>query len=310
MLDLRRLRLLRELARRGTITAVAEALSYSPSAVSQQLTALEKETGVRLLEPAGRRVRLTAQAGLLVTHTEVLLAEMERAEAALAQSLHQTVGTLRVAAFQTAVLTLVPPALTQLQQQHPRLRVEVTELEPEVALPALIAGEFDIVLGEEYPGHPLPRPRETERHDLLADELRLVIPTGWSERSLPELASRPFVLEPAGSTARQWATAVCRQAGFEPDDRYTSTDLQIHLRLVEHGLAAALLPDLSGARARHDVVAHRLPSRPQRQLFTSVRRGAACHPRIQAFTIALRLPETQTQTQTQPPGPRPDARPA
>src|SRR5215475_300280 len=119
MLDLRRLRLLRELARRGTITAVAQALSYSPSAVSQQLTALEKETGVRLLEPAGRRVRLTAQAGLLVAHAEVLLEAMEQAEAALAQSLTETAGTLRVAAFQTAVLTLVPPALPSSSSNTP-----------------------------------------------------------------------------------------------------------------------------------------------------------------------------------------------
>jgi DNA-binding transcriptional LysR family regulator len=297
MLDLRRLRLLRELARRGTITAVAAALSYSPSAVSQQLTALEKETGVRLLEPAGRRVRLTAQADLLVAHAEVLLEAMERAEAALAQSLNETAGTLRVAAFQTAVLTLLPHALTQLGQQHPTLRIEATELEPEAALPALIAGEFDIVLGEEYPGHPLPRPRETERHDLLTDELRLVIPAGWSERSLPELASHPFVMESVGTTAREWATAVCRQAGFEPDDRYTSTDLQIHLRLVEHGLAAALLPDLSGACDRHGVVTQPLPGRPQRQIFATVRRGATSQPKVQAFTTVLKTQDTQ---------PRPD----
>ena len=297
MLDLRRLRLLRELARRGTITAVAEALSYSPSAVSQQLTALEKETGVRLLEPAGRRVRLTAQADLLVAHTEGLLEAMERAEAALAQSLNQTAGTLRVAAFQTAALTLLPRALTLLEQHHPALRIEATELEPEAALPALIAGEFDIVLGEEYPGHPLPRRRETERHDLLSDELLLVTPAGWSERSLPELASHPFVMESVGTTAREWATAECRQAGFEPDDRYTSTDLQIHLRLVEHGLAAALLPDLSGARDRHDVVTHPLPGRPHRQVFATVRRGATSQPKVQAFTTALKTQKTQ---------PRPD----
>ena len=296
MLDLRRLRLLRELARRGTIAAVAEALSYSPSAVSQQLAALEKEAGVRLLEPAGRRVRLTAQADLLVAHTDVLLEEMERAEAALAQSLNETVGTLRVAAFQTAVLVLVPHALSQLERQYPSLRVEVTELEPEVALPALVAGEFDLVLGEEYPGQPLPRPRETERHDLLTDELRLITPTGWSERSLPSLAARPFVMEPVGTTAREWATAACRQAGFEPDARYTTTDLQIHLRLVESGLAAALLPDLSGAGDRHDVAAHRLQGRPRRQIFTTVRGGAARHPKVQAFTTALKTP-----------GPRPDS---
>jgi DNA-binding transcriptional LysR family regulator len=288
MLDLRRLRLLRELARRGTITAVAEALSYSPSAVSQQLAALEKEAGVRLLEPAGRRVRLTPQGDLLVAHTQVLLEDMERAEAELAQSLNETVGTLRVAAFQTAVLALLPHALSQLARQHPSLRVEVTELEPEVALPALAAGEFDLVLGEEYPGHPLPRPRETERHDLLTDELRLITPAGWGERSLTSLASRPFVMEPVGTTARQWATAACRQAGFEPDVRYTSTDLQIHLRLAESGLAAALLPDLSGAGDRQDVLTHRLQGRPRRQIFSTVRRGAARYPKVQAFTTALK----------------------
>jgi DNA-binding transcriptional LysR family regulator len=89
---------------------------------------------------------------------------------------------------------------------------------------------------------------------------------------------------------------VCRQAGFEPDDRYTTTDLQIHLRLVEHGLAAALLPGLSGARDRHDVVAHPLPGRPRRQIFTTIRRGATSQPKIQAFTAALKALET-------PPGP-------
>jgi DNA-binding transcriptional LysR family regulator len=259
--------------------------------VSQQLATLEKEAGVRLLEPAGRRVRLTAQAELLLTHTEVLLEEMERAEAELAQSLNQTAGTLRVAAFQTAVLGLVPHALIQLEQQHPALRIEVTELDPEAALPALIAGEFDLVLGEEYPGFPLPRPRDTQRQDLLTDELRLITPASWSERSLSSLASRPFVMEPASTTARQWATATCRQAGFEPDARYTTTDLQIHLRLVESGLAAALLPDLSGADDRHHVAAHRLNGRPRRQIFTTVRRGAASHPNIQAFTAALKTHE-------------------
>lgn len=287
MLDLRRLRLLRELARRGTIAAVAEALSYSPSAVSQQLSTLEKEAGVRLLEPSGRRVRLTAQAELLVAHAAVLLEEMERTEAALARSLNEIVGTLRVAAFQTAVLALVPPALSELQPRHPLLRVEVTELEPERAYPALVAGEFDLILGEEYPGFPLARSDETERHALFADELWLAVPASWRDRSLGSLASRPFAMEPLGSTAREWATAVCRQAGFEPDVRYTSTDLQVHLRLVESGLAAALLPGLSGAAHHEGVIAKRLPGHPRRQIFTTVRRGSAAHPRVQAFTTAL-----------------------
>ena len=119
---------------------MAEALSYSPSAVSQQLSTLERETGVRLLEPAGRRVRLTAQAELLVEHAERLLEDMERAEAALARSREDTAGTLRVAAFQTAVLTLMPSTLLRLAENHPRLRAEVAELQPEAALPARPAG--------------------------------------------------------------------------------------------------------------------------------------------------------------------------
>jgi DNA-binding transcriptional LysR family regulator len=287
MLDLRRLRLLRELARRGTIAAVAQALSYSPSAVSQQLATLEKEAGVRLLEPSGRRVRLTAQAELLVAHAGVLLEEMERTEAALAQSLNEIAGTLRVAAFQTAVLALVPPALSELEPRHPLLRVEVTELEPDRAYPALMAGEFDLILGEEYPGFPLARSDETERHDLFADELWLALPASWRDRALDSLASGPFAMEPLGTTAREWATAVCRLAGFEPDVRYTSTDLQVHLRLVESGLAAALLPGLSGAAHHPGVTTQRLPGHPRRQIFTTVRRGSAAHPRIQVFTTAL-----------------------
>jgi DNA-binding transcriptional LysR family regulator len=284
---MRRLRLLRELHRRGTISAVAEALSYSPSAVSQQLSTLEKETGVRLLERAGRRVRLTAQAELLVEHAERLLAEMERAEAALARSLEDTVGTLRVAAFQTAVLTLMPTTLLRLADEHPGLRVEVTEAEPQAALPALASGQFDLVLGEEYPGHPLPRSRESERQDLFTDELRLVTASSWLESSLAGLAVRPFVFEPAGTTSHEWSAAACRAAGFEPDVRHVSTDLQIHLTLAEHGLAAALVPDLAGAEARAGVTVRRLPGRPTRLIFAAVRVGAVEHPTIQAFITAL-----------------------
>ena len=288
MLDLHRLRLLRELKRRGTITAVAEAMSFSPSAVSQQLATLERESGATLLEPAGRRVRLTPQGELLVDHAEVLLAEMERAESALALSLNEIGGTLKVAAFQTAVMALVPQALTRLAEEHPHLRVEVTELEPETALPALVAGEFDLVVAEEYPGQPLPLLPGTERTDLLVDELLLITAYGDRTRGLANLADRPFVMEPPRTTARQWATAACRQAGFEPDVRYTTTDLHIHLRLVEEKLAVALLPQLSGARNRTGVHTHRLEGRPERQIFAAVRRGSSQRPAIRAFNKTLR----------------------
>jgi DNA-binding transcriptional LysR family regulator len=286
VLDVRRLRLLRELAHRGTIAAVAEAMSYSPSAVSQQLSTLEAEAGVRLLEPAGRRVRLTAPAELLVAHAETLLEGLERAEADLASMATSLAGTLRVAAFQSAVLTLVPPVLSELAATYPELRVEVTEAEPEVSLPALVARDFDLVLSEEYPGHPQARRPEIQRRPLVGDELRLVLPTGWKRTRLARLGSRPWVMEPVGTTAREWATAVCRDAGFEPDVRFTSTDLLIHLRLIETGHAAGLLPDLAGAPDRSSVTTHRLPERPSRQVFSCVRRGAMAHPAVRAFEAA------------------------
>jgi len=293
LLDLSRLRLLLELHRRGTITAVAQALSYSPSTVSQQLATLEREAGVRLLEPAGRRVRLTPQAELLVEHAKGLLEQVERAESALACAQDEIAGTLHVAAFQTAVFTLVPPAITRLAQHHPRLRVEVDELEPEVALPGLLTGTFDLVIAEEYPGHPLPRSQETDQEVLLHDELRLVVPTSWDARRLNELADRPFVMEAAGSTARTWANAACREAGFEPDVRYSSSDLLVHLRMVEEGLAAALLPALAGAQDRLGVRVHPLDHSPHRKILATLRSGAAKHPKTRAFIKALR---TKTAT--------------
>jgi DNA-binding transcriptional LysR family regulator len=295
VLDLHRLRLLRELRRRGTVTAVAQAFSYSPSAISQQLATLERETGTRLIEPAGRRVRLTPQGELLVQHAELLLEQVERAEAALARSADDIAGTLRVASFQTAVMALLPGALTRLGERHPRLRVEVTELEPEVALPAMVTGEFDLVIAEEYPGQPLPRLKEADRTDLLTDELVLVTPTSWGARRLADVTDRPFVVEPATTAAGQWALAACRTAGFEPDVRYSSTDLGIHLRLVSEGLAVALLPELAGPRKADAVTVQRLNNRPARTIFTAVRRGSTERPAVLAFCAAV------MQARTQPP---------
>lgn len=176
MFDLHRLRLLRELKHRGTLAAVATALSYSPSSVSQQLSQLETEVGVPLLEPVGRRVRLTQQAEILVAHTEAVLERLERAEADIATSLTDLTGTLRVASFQTAALALVPPALTSLRGSHPRLRVHVMQMEPERALPGLLARDFDLVIAEEYPGNPNPRPDELEQEELCHDPLWLAHP--------------------------------------------------------------------------------------------------------------------------------------
>ncbi|WP_458247916.1 LysR family transcriptional regulator [Streptomyces sp. MAI_2237] len=296
MFDLHRLRLLRELKHRGTLAAVAAALSYAPSSVSQQLSQLEAEVGVPLLEPVGRRVRLTAQAEILVAHTEAVLERLERAEADIAASLTDLTGTLRVASFQTAALALVPAALCLLRDRHPRLRVHVTQREPERALMALQARDFDLVLAEEYPGDPHPRPAELEQESLLVDPLRLAVPesAGTQEGSRPKaalraLAGHPWVMEPEGTAARHWAMSLCRDAGFEPDVRFETTDLLLHRRLVERRLAAAFLPDLVWSGQPPTVALRRLPrARSTRRVVTVVRRGGGLHPAVQACRSALR----------------------
>ncbi|WP_019069045.1 LysR substrate-binding domain-containing protein [Streptomyces hokutonensis] len=294
MFDLHRLRLLRELKHRGTLAAVAAALSYSPSAVSQQLSQLESEVGVPLLVPVGRRVRLTPQAEILVAHTEAVLKRLEEAEADIATSLTDLTGTLRIASFQTAALALVPTALTLLRDAHPRLRVEVAQAEPSEALPALLARDFDLVITEEYPGNPHPRPAELEHEPLCEDPLRLATPRPVDQGTGPldelrALADHPWVMEHVGSPARHWATALCRTAGFEPDVRFESADLVLHLRLAELGHAAALLPDLAWNGRPPAVTLRELPEGHRtRSLFTAVRSGRGPHPAIRACRQALR----------------------
>src|SRR5918999_1511723 len=176
MLELRRLRLLRELSQRGTIAAVADALQFTPSAVSQQLAMLEREAGVRLLERAGRGVRLTDAALVLVEHAEALLARAALAEADLAAAARTVTGRGRIAGFQSVLLRIALPAIEALAAEAPRLRCEVFEAEPEQALPGLALGDLDLVLGDEWQHQPWRLPGGLEAHELLRDPVRLVLP--------------------------------------------------------------------------------------------------------------------------------------
>src|SRR4051794_14539921 len=158
MLELRRLRLLRELRDRGTIAAVADALQFTASAVSQQLAMLERETGVRLLERAGRGVRLTDAALVLAGHAEELLERAAVAEAELAAAAGTVAGRGRIAGFESVLLQLALPAMERLAREAPRLRCELVEAEPEQALPALALGDLDLVLGDEWQRQPVRLP--------------------------------------------------------------------------------------------------------------------------------------------------------
>src|SRR5918998_4616312 len=176
MLELRRLRLLRELHERKTIAAVADALQFTPSAVSQQLAMLERETGVRLLERAGRGVRLTDAALVLVDHAGALLERAARAEADLAAAAGTVTGRARIAGFQSVLLRLAMPAIEALARDAPSLRCELFEAEPEQAVPALALGDVDLVLADEWQHQPRRLPVGLQRHELHRDPVHLVLP--------------------------------------------------------------------------------------------------------------------------------------
>ncbi|MFI7483914.1 LysR substrate-binding domain-containing protein [Kocuria sp. M1R5S2] len=290
MLDVRRLRLLRELALRGTLAEVAEALNFSPSAVSQQLSALEKEAGVPLLARAGRRVQLTPQAEILVARTDELLDVLERAEAELAASLSTVTGTVRVAVFQSAALALMPDVLGIMRREHPEVRIEMVQAEPERALYETWTREFDVVVAEQYPSHAAAHHPDLDRRRLVTDAIRLAVPPGPDHAhitSLQDARELPWVMEPRGAASRHWDEQLCRQAGFEPDVRFSTADLQAQTRLVESGNAVALMPDLMWATGHSPCRLVGLPGNPRRTVFTSIRGSSAHRPAILALRSAL-----------------------
>lgn len=289
MLDPRRLRLLRELRRRGTVHAVARALSYAPSTVSQQLAQLELEANATLFERVGRRLQFTPAGELLAEGASAVLDELERLEQSLAEATGSPSGTVRLAVFQSAALGIVPRALTLLAEQYPAVRVEITQREPESALDEVWARDFDLVIAEEYPAHAAPRRTDLDRVPLLHDALRLGVPQDRTPRirSIADAASAAWVMEPRGTASRHWAEQQCRLAGFEPDVRFETADLQAHIRLVEAGHAVALLPDLVWGERSPTVPLIDLPERPQRTVFTSARVPAAVRPAIVAVRAVL-----------------------
>jgi DNA-binding transcriptional LysR family regulator len=297
MLDLRRLRLLRELSERGTIAAVADALQFTPSAVSQQLAMLEREAGVPLLERAGRGVRLTDAALVLVGHAEALLERAAQAEADLAAAAGTVAGRGRIAGFQSVLLRIALPAMEALAREAPRLRCEVFEAEPEQALPALALGDLDLVLGDEWQHQPLRLPDGVERHDLLRDEVQVVLPAdhpaGRRHRTavpLAELAGEAWTTGHAGMGWEELTQRTCRElGGFDPDIRHRTNDATVGLALVARGLAVTLLPELP-LPARHPGIALRaIAERPVvRQIFAATRAADAARPSTQALLGAVR----------------------
>jgi DNA-binding transcriptional LysR family regulator len=291
MLDVRRLRLLSELSRHGTIAEVARVVGYTPSAVSQSLMQLEREVGVALLERDGRRVRLTTAAHGLVGRTDRVLAELDAAEADLAAE-HQSVrGEVIIGAFPSAAAELVVPSLAQLSGRHPELVCSVREHEPEDGIPLLRAGQLDLLVSESYEGVRSAPVGGLEQHPLVTEPLLLMVPENHrvpGRVALDTLSDASWI---GGLAGTQFAAAVeraCRRAGFSPRVTHRADEALLLQALVAAGLGVGLLPTLARTDPPGVHYATAVPAPPRRQVIALVRRGAARRPALAVTLEALR----------------------
>ena len=308
MLDVRRLRVLHAVSAYGSVTAAAAALGYSAPAVSQQLAALEREVGMRLTERAGRGVELTPAALILVGHTDALLARLDAAEADLAALHDQIAGRVALAAFPSAAAGLVPAAWAALAESAPQVRLDLTEMEPEESLPAVLRNETDVAVAHEYDLLPRPLDPLFERRELLDDPVVLAIPAD-SALSLADsalssadsalslaaggpvplaaLAGQPFLAPRQGTSCAEMIQRACARAGFVPRVVARASDFQVLLSLVAAGAGVTLVPGLA-ARWLPPRVRLVPPADPvTRRVFTVSRRGGDRKPAVRVVLDAL-----------------------
>ena len=303
MLDVRKLLLLRELARRDTIAAVAEALCYTPSAVSQQLAALERDAGVPLLQRTGRRVSLTPAGAALADQTEEILALLERAAAGLAAARTGLAGPLRIGAFPTAMRTILPAALVALGRDHPGLELMVTELDPAAVPDALRSGALDVALVHEYEFVPAPRDPALDTEPLLEEAIYLASagpqPTAGDgtggdgtggdgtagEDPVGGHRDSRWIMASPGTLCHTMAVRACQAAGFTPRIRHHADDFVTVLALVAAGQGVALVPQLGAIGPPPGVVLTELPARRRTRI--AYRNGTRHNPPVSACIAAI-----------------------
>ncbi|WP_406477555.1 LysR family transcriptional regulator [Streptomyces sp. NBC_01615] len=293
--DLRRLTVLRELQRRGTLARTAEALHLTPSAVSQQIAALAREAGVPLTERDGRGVRLTGQARVLLAHADLIAAQLERARADLAAYGAGGRGSVTIGCFSSGILGLLPGAMRALSARLPHVRVDVVEAEPPDLFTALDAGQVDVAVAVDFAAAPPHTDRRYTRTDLFTDVLDLAVPAGHRlagrERvALRDLATDAWIVGDARSCCGAVTRSVCAAAGFTPDIRHAVNDWGALAALVEADQGVALIP-----RLVRPLYAHRRVTLlttegtpPSRNVFVAVRAGSEGDPVLTAVRDQLR----------------------
>ncbi|MDO8963097.1 MAG: LysR family transcriptional regulator [Coriobacteriia bacterium] len=290
-LNTNRLRILREVAARGTITAAADALYLTPPAVSHQLATLEREIGLPLLERTARSVRLTDAGRRLVAHADVILADCEAAIADVAAFSHEVSGTVRISFFQTVAQSIALPALSELARTFPNLEITLQGLELVRALPALRAGALDIALSHEWDFVPMAPDPAFTRHDLLSDPIVALLPAGHRLAGGPvrlkDLANERWCVAQEDATSRQAVERVAQSAGFEPHIVLESNYFRAIGAAVEAGLGVGIVPVMTDLRGLDIAIRPLIEPSMGRRIFAAVRAGSDESPTIRTVLDAM-----------------------
>jgi DNA-binding transcriptional LysR family regulator len=303
MLNVNRLRILCEVARRGSFSAAADALSYTQSAVSQQIAALEAETGMTLLQRRPRGVSLTAAGQTLVGHAEGVLADLDAAETALAAIAGLRGGRLRMASFPTAGATLMPLAIATFSERYPDVELTLAEGEPEQIVARLASGELDLALLFEFDelesesggagGADGAAGAQLTRVELLEDPLYLALPREHPlarrrRLRLEDLRGEAWIQTAQASPCARHVVRCCHAAGFEPNVSFQSDDYQTVQGLVGAGVGVALIPELALSVVREDIVIRALsPRPPARRVIAATAAGTRLLPAAPAMLSVL-----------------------
>jgi len=297
MLDVKRLLVLREVAARGSFSAAADALSYTQSAVSQQVAALEREAGTRLVDRGARGARLTDAGRALVEHSDGILSRLAAAEAELEAIAGLRGGRVRLASFPTAGATLVPLAVANFSREHPGVELSLIEAEPEESIPLLKSGELDVALVFEYATLPrsvyVPVYEGIDLVHLLDDPMYVALPPGHrlaqkTKLRMEDLDGESWVEgDPTGLCGAMHRHA-CEAAGFEPHVAFQSDDYNVVQGLVAAGVAISLMPMLALTNVREDVVIRSLGRRtPVRRVSAATAGGGYRSPATAAMLETL-----------------------
>lgn len=248
MLDAHRLALLAEVAHAGSIAAAAQRLSFTPSAVSQQLAKLERDVGTPLLRRHARGVTLTPAGEALLTHAETIVGELRTAERTVRALLDEEPAQLTVGTFASAGMTLVPAALAAFRRDHPAVALRLLDLEPPDGYGLVSSRELDLLITHRYPGAPLPDPRGLERTLLRSERFRLILPKGHAKArarrlTLRALAAEDWISGSPGVPNRACLEQLADAAGVRLRVAYETRDYQVIVALVEAGLGIAFVPE-------------------------------------------------------------------